>query len=50
MKLYVDNTVLIPRPETEELTEWILRTIGKWPQKTDRNYKIMDVGTGRGDH
>ena len=48
MKLYVDNTVLIPRPETEELTEWILRTIGKWPQKTDRNYKIMDVGTGSG--
>ncbi|GAB1415148.1 peptide chain release factor N(5)-glutamine methyltransferase [Paludibacter sp.] len=37
----VDNTVLIPRPETEELVEWIIRT-------TNPNAKILDIGTGSG--
>jgi release factor glutamine methyltransferase len=40
LKLYVDEAVLIPRPETEELVEWIA---------TAANGKtILDVGTGSG--
>lgn len=39
----VDESVLIPRPETEELVEWVL-------EKTQRNKKlrILDIGTGSG--
>jgi release factor glutamine methyltransferase len=41
-KIYVDGNVLIPRPETEELVDLIL--------KENRNYKgsIIDFGTGSG--
>lgn len=44
LKLYVDNRVLIPRPETEELVEWII-THCKFP--VDK-LNILDVGTGSG--
>ncbi|MFT4801145.1 MAG: release factor glutamine methyltransferase [Flavobacteriaceae bacterium] len=38
----VDNNVLIPRPETEELVDWIV-------DKTQNNEAtIMDIGTGSG--
>lgn len=44
LKFYVDERVLIPRPETEELISWIL---------SDRNgftkhSSILDIGTGSG--
>ncbi|MEE9190775.1 MAG: peptide chain release factor N(5)-glutamine methyltransferase [Candidatus Neomarinimicrobiota bacterium] len=39
----VDKNVLIPRPETEQLIETVLETIGK-----DGNPKILDIGTGSG--
>ena len=42
MKLYVDENVLIPRPETEELVEWILSS------SSSPITKILDVGTGSG--
>lgn len=42
----VDENVLIPRPETEELVEWIIETA---QQKFQNNpIKILDIGTGSG--
>ena len=48
MKLYVDKTVLIPRPETEELVNWVINTLRSWQIPGNRNYKIIDIGTGSG--
>jgi release factor glutamine methyltransferase len=38
----VDRRVLIPRPETEELVEWIIRENSRKP------VSILDIGTGSG--
>lgn len=38
----VDNRVLIPRPETEALVEWIIR------EEIGRSSDILDIGTGSG--
>ena len=43
-KFYVDKRVLIPRPETEELVEWII-TDCKFPID---QLSILDIGTGSG--
>ena len=43
LPLTVDNNVLIPRPETEELVYWILENHGDRPA-----LKVVDVGTGSG--
>lgn len=58
MELYVDPSVLIPRPETEELVDWIVKDVKasgldvfeKRPMKADETtlLKILDVGTGSG--
>ena len=42
MQLKVDERVLIPRPETEELVELILT------ENSDGNLKVLDIGTGSG--
>jgi release factor glutamine methyltransferase len=42
-EFYVDNNVLIPRPETEILVEEVLKTASKMSDA-----KIIDVGTGSG--
>jgi release factor glutamine methyltransferase len=44
MKFYVDQTVLIPRPETEELVDWIISDC-KFPI---RQLSLLDIGCGSG--
>lgn len=57
MKFYVDENVLIPRHETEELVEWIIQEVGSPESEVRSNSKlktqnskltILDVGTGSG--
>lgn len=59
LQFYVDENVLIPRPETEELVDWLLsdipgasvnvalsaRPAGKFPLNS---WSVLDVGTGSG--
>ncbi|SDH98358.1 release factor glutamine methyltransferase [Flavobacterium omnivorum] len=42
----VNEHVLIPRPETEELVDWMLSNHRKTQQSN--NLKILDIGTGSG--
>lgn len=42
MELKVNDTVLIPRPETEELVHWIIQD---WKEK---EVSVLDIGTGSG--
>lgn len=42
----VNGTVLIPRPETEELVEWIIESQN--PKAKIPMQKILDIGTGSG--
>lgn len=58
LELYVDKDVLIPRPETEELVDWVIkevmaagyRVFEKNENEADvtSQLKILDVGTGSG--
>lgn len=57
MKFYVDENVLIPRPETEELVEWVVQDAGFTIQDSNINLSlntllsplsILDIGTGSG--
>jgi len=53
LELQVDKNVLIPRPETEELVQWILSDAersrsGISTTPNDRSLQILDIGTGSG--
>ncbi len=39
---YVNSSVLIPRSETEELCDLVIK------ENKDKNYKVLDLGTGSG--
>lgn len=43
LKFNVNKNVLIPRPESEELVDWIIKDY-----KNTKNLKILDIGTGSG--
>ena len=45
-KFYVNEHTLIPRPETEELVDWIIKT-HKSKDKIDK-LAVLDIGTGTG--
>lgn len=51
LKFYVDKNVLIPRPETEELVEWLIeevRSRESGVQSRSSDIRILDIGTGSG--
>src|SRR5690348_11008863 len=51
MKFYVDKNVLIPRPETEELVDWIISSHGSSNNSgtgPDQKLVLLDIGTGSG--
>ena len=44
-EFYVNDSVLIPRPETEELVKWVLDDINEYKITSPH---LMDIGTGSG--
>ena len=49
MKFYVNEDVLIPRPETEELVEWIIHDVReRMFNPSPGKFNILDIGTGSG--
>lgn len=48
MRFQVDERVLIPRPETEELVEWVKSSAQEKHQEQFGPCRILDVGTGSG--
>ncbi|MFM9988476.1 peptide chain release factor N(5)-glutamine methyltransferase [Flavobacterium sp.] len=45
LPFYVNENTLIPRPETEELVEWIIKDL---KNERFKDLKILDIGTGSG--
>lgn len=46
LKFHVNESVLIPRPETEELVDWIIKDVQS--KKQVNTLRILDIGTGSG--
>ncbi|MFA6087972.1 peptide chain release factor N(5)-glutamine methyltransferase [Mucilaginibacter sp.] len=47
LNFLVNPAVLIPRPETEELVEWVLQS-QKLKVNSEKSLSILDIGTGSG--
>lgn len=45
LELEVDDRVLVPRPETEHLVDWLLE---EFPEDASEGVPVLDVGTGSG--
>ncbi len=50
LPFWVDKNVLIPRPETEELVDWIVKDFQKtiFAERKSEPFRILDIGTGSG--
>lgn len=48
MKFKVNKNVLIPRPETEELVDWVIKEINTQYSMLNVQCSILDIGTGSG--
>mgnify|MGYP005666433405 CR=1 FL=1 len=48
LQFSVNENVLIPRPETEELVDWIIKCHAERSRSAKDAIKILDVGTGSG--
>jgi release factor glutamine methyltransferase len=51
LKFYVDNNVLIPRPETEELVEWVVSDVRRTMydvRSGESAIRVFDIGAGSG--
>ncbi|WP_421497647.1 peptide chain release factor N(5)-glutamine methyltransferase [Flavobacterium columnare] len=46
MSFYTNEYTLIPRPETEELVDWVIQTVST--TKKGEKVRILDIGTGTG--
>lgn len=45
---FVDENTLIPRPETEELVEWVITEVGSLELEAGKEHCVLDIGTGTG--
>ncbi len=48
MSFFVNEHVLIPRPETEELLEFAIKKIRQYELTCTEDLRILDIGTGSG--
>jgi release factor glutamine methyltransferase len=48
MKFFVNEDVLIPRPETEELVEWIINEFNLPNPNDSKPINILEIGSGSG--
>lgn len=48
LKFRVNKSVLIPRPETEELVEWMLSEVLSPKSEVRSEIQVLDIGTGSG--
>jgi release factor glutamine methyltransferase len=48
MQFFVNENVLIPRPETEELVEWVCTDVQQNSNAASNKLKVLEIGAGSG--